>query len=92
MCQLFQHCGTEISQSPDLKGLSSSGSHLESGNFCFHNLTADSHLSFALMVNILGLLNPSTNHSVQLLARLGLWSSLPHCTVNLSSVITLFGF
>lgn len=71
MCQLFQHFVREISWSPDLIGLSSLCSHLESGNFYFHNLTAACLFS---VVTILGLLNPSTNFSVQLQFMLGLCS------------------
>lgn len=84
MCQLFQYCRMEITWSPDLKGLSFLGSHLESGKFYFCNLTAANHLAFALMVNIPGLLNPSTNHSIQLLVMLGFCSFLSHHTANLS--------
>lgn len=55
MCQLFQHCVMEISWSPDLIGLSSLCSYLESSNFYSHNLTAACLCS---VVTILGLLNP----------------------------------
>jgi len=72
MCQPSQQCGMEISWSPGLKKICSSGSHPGSGNFYLYNFTPLSHLAFAVGSKITGLQNSNTNHSFWFLAMLGL--------------------
>lgn len=78
MCQPSQQCGMEISWSPGLKKLCSSGSHPGSGNFYLYNFTPLSHLAFAVGSKITGLQNSKHKTFIQIPSYAWIMLSLSH--------------